>query len=112
MFDDTDEIKKIIKWFSKLPSTDQARIISQFFKDHTKLPKEERENLLKIIGAIQNKLNDDTEAEIVKGLIEKGMEEAFYNKLTLLLDRFVTQDSKMLAVKADKINLDRVSFSA
>jgi DMSO reductase family type II enzyme chaperone len=40
--------------------------------------------------------------------VKRNGTSPFYDKLTLILNRFVTRDSEMLAAKAEKIKLDKV----
>ena len=75
----TPEIRTALEWFKGLPSERQAAIVVDYFKDATKLAKDEADSFGAIVSEIRVSLASSSKAEVAKALVALGVDDTLSN---------------------------------
>lgn len=67
--------KIAIDWFKSLSSEKQTGIVVDYFKDATKLSKDEAEKFNQIVSEIKRSLQSNSKSEITKKLVDLGIDD-------------------------------------
>ena len=90
--------KTAMNWYKSLPSEKQTSLVVEYFKDSTKLAKEDLENFKLIIDDIKLNLASKSKSEITAKLIQWGFDETLTGLIVEKIDK--SEPSRRIAIYA------------